>query len=278
MNRRQSKRNEEKAVFEAFLDLRPDFAGEPIERWQLAESDPPDVVCWSRSGKTIGVELVEWLHEGEMSAGKKRESAEQHILDAIGEQPLNTSKYFKLVILHPRGCAQNIGRGEKAPFRAALIDLVADVDRRWPDEPSWHYARGCRIKDLKGWPPLDKYLNMVHFVPGERDYGEAFNWIVTPGHVDTFDDATMVKPLPKVLSKKIAKYRARPMSTCCDDLGLLVYFSQGVKYNSPFATPRRPLEKLVGDVCLALPQDHRVFRFGYLYLAIRPEERVFRLW
>ena len=40
----------------------PDFAGEQIAHCRLADSDPPDILCSTVSGRTVGVELGEWLH------------------------------------------------------------------------------------------------------------------------------------------------------------------------------------------------------------------------
>jgi hypothetical protein len=177
MQQTQAQRHEEKIIFAAFYELQPDFAGEPIEDWKLADCDPPDIVCTAVSGKRIGVELGEWLHFGEMEAGKLREAMERQLLDAIGEpQPLNTSRHFDMVILHPRDLVRITTSPGKASFRAAMISLIADVDRRWPAERSWHYAPGCRIKDLSNWPPLDRYLESVHFHPGQSQRTEGIKW------------------------------------------------------------------------------------------------------
>jgi len=279
MKQTQAQRHEEKIIFAAFYELQPDFAGEPIEDWKLADCDPPDIVCTAVSGKRIGVELGEWLHFGEMEAGKLREAIERQLLDAIGEpQPLNTSRHFDMVILHPRDRVRITTSRGKASFRAAMISLIADVDRRWPAERSWHYAPGCRIKDLSNWPPLDRYLESVHFHPGQSQWTEGINWILPAAHVFIFDNTTMITPLACLLSEKIAKYRTRPMATPCDELVLLVFFNQGVMYNPPIQTPRRTAEMVVDEVRKVLPQDHGPFSIGYLFLAPTPGARAFRLW
>jgi hypothetical protein len=45
--------NEEKTLFKTFLDTDPDFSGEAIAEWRLAEigCDPPDVVCDTVDGR-----------------------------------------------------------------------------------------------------------------------------------------------------------------------------------------------------------------------------------
>lgn len=279
MDRSKAQRDEEKAIFASFYALLPDFAGERIEHWQPAERDPPDIICTTDSGKRIGVELGEWLHFGEMTAGKLREAIERQLLDAIGEpQPVNTSRHFDMVILHPRDRVRIRGSADKASFHAAILKLIAEVDRRWPTERSWHYARGCRITDLTSWPPLGKYLKEVHFDPGQSQWAEGINWILPASPVFVFDDTTMITPLVCLLSEKIAQYRTVPMATPCDELVLLVFFNQGVLYNPPIQTPRRTAEMVVDEVRRALPQDHGPFSLGYLFLAPTSGARAFRLW
>jgi hypothetical protein len=53
----------EKIIFDAFLRIQPDFADEAITSWEQTKADPPDVLCVTRSGRRIGVELAEWLNE-----------------------------------------------------------------------------------------------------------------------------------------------------------------------------------------------------------------------
>jgi hypothetical protein len=149
MNQSQAQRDEEKAVFAAFLAVQPGFAGEPIKDWQLAASDPPDVICCTASGRMIGVELGEWLHEREMGDGKLREKSGQQLIEAIGEpQPLNTSSHFDMVILHPQERVRLKVGSDRVAFRQAVLKLIHEVDLRWPQEPSWQSPQGCRMNDL----------------------------------------------------------------------------------------------------------------------------------
>src|SRR2546422_1051704 len=55
------KREHERALFTAFLDLAPEFAGERLDVWQQPEdeSDFPDIIARSITGRKIGVELGE---------------------------------------------------------------------------------------------------------------------------------------------------------------------------------------------------------------------------
>jgi hypothetical protein len=279
MNQSQAQRDEEKAVFDAFLVLQPDFAGEPIAHWHLADSDPPDIVCSTVSRRIVGVELGEWLHFAEMKAGKLREAIDRQLLDAIGaSQPLNTSDHFDMVILHPKDRVRIDAGPDRAAFREALFMLIADVDRRWPAGRPWHYAAGCRIRDLTPWPPLSVYLREVQFHPGTTKWGGGIDWILPPALLDWFDDQTMAEPLLQLISDKLGRYRKRPMATSCDELVLLVFFNQGLMYNSPLQSPRRPVSKLVEDVRRRLPDDRRPFQKAFLFLAQSPGDVSFCLW
>lgn len=277
MNWSQVKRNYEEDIFKAFLASVPGFAGEPIDSWQLAGQDPPDIVCLTGSGRRIGVELGEWLHRGEMSAAKLRETIDKQLLDAIGPQPLNTSQHFDMVTLYPKDRVR-LGGKDQGPFRAALLSLISDVDKRWPTERRWHYARGCRIADLSRWPALDKHLESVHFHPGQSHRSAGIDWIVPATPFLLFDDTTMMKPLATLLARKIEKYQRRPMPPSCDEFVLLVFFNQGVAYNTPIQTPRRPIHRVVRDILSCLPQGRQPFGKGYLFLAPTPGSQAIQLW
>jgi hypothetical protein len=241
--------------------------------------DPPDILCETVSGRTVGVELGEWLHFAEIKAGKLREAINQQLLDAIGTpQPLNTSDHFDMVILHPRDRVRIVAGLGRVAFRHAVFSLLAEINMRWPTEPSWHYSAGYREIDLARWPLLGRYLREVQFHPGKTKWEEGIDWILPPGHMDTFDDQTMTAPLLDLLSTKIVKYRTRPMEAECDEFVLLVFFNQGLIYNSPLQTPRRKAKAIVDDVRSAMPPDRGIFSRAYLFLAPSPGAQVFRLW
>ena len=81
----------EKPIFEAFLKVYPDFAGEPIKEWDVVNEwyskrsiprlpqpfdERPDVIAVTSSGKRIGIELKSWVNREQITeARKKKESA-----------------------------------------------------------------------------------------------------------------------------------------------------------------------------------------------------------
>lgn len=126
-----------------------------------------------------------------MKAGKLREEKERKLLDAIGvPQPMNTSKNFWLAVFFPRAKV-NITPSEYPEFRQSLLRLIEHVDVTWPRE---HRGRSYRFAELNRFPPLDKQLEQVRFVPGNA-LTSGVDWIVPVAPTDSFDDRTMADPL-----------------------------------------------------------------------------------
>src|SRR5881628_2506419 len=97
-------REYEAAVFKAFLNIKPDFADEPISGWTQPadEKEFPDVICTTESKKRIGVEIGEWLNEEQLTHAKSMERVQAAYLQAIGSQGDNTTDNIYFIWLHPR--------------------------------------------------------------------------------------------------------------------------------------------------------------------------------
>ena len=263
-------KHEEEALFEAFMKVCPRFADEEVE-WSLAECDPPDVICITTSGRRVGVEICQWAHEGEMKAGRLREEKERKLLDAIGvPQPMNTSKNFRLAVFFPRAKV-NITPSEYPVFRQSLLRLIAHVDAAWPTEDR---GRNYRFAELNRFPPLDKHLEQVRFVPGKALTSDV-DWIVPVVPADSFDDRTMADPLLERLSKK--KQQCRALKANCDELYLLIAYDQALPYCSPIETPRRRVIETAREAAAALAADRGPFSRAFLFIGVEPGRRVYRL-
>jgi hypothetical protein len=116
---KSKKRKHEKAIFEAFLRVLPNFAGEPIQgeaKQPADEKEFPDVVCTTISGKRIGVELGEWFNEQELRSIKSMEGIQKSILDAIGPQGNNETGNIYVVWPKAKVKARiKIGRRNRFP-------------------------------------------------------------------------------------------------------------------------------------------------------------------
>ena len=71
---------------------------------------------------------------------------------------------FEFVIL---GAKERVpfNKSDASAFGRGFISLVADVERRWPGEPWWHYPNGCFVDDFSDYPVVQKYITLAHFFP-----------------------------------------------------------------------------------------------------------------
>jgi hypothetical protein len=264
-------KREEWALFQAFLETCPRFAGAEIGEWSLAEFDPPDVICLTASGRRIGVEICQWAHPEEMKAGKVREKIEQRLLAAVGTpQPINTSKNFWLAVFFPRPRA-HIAPSEYPAYRKSLFQLIEHVDQTWPTK---RHGSDHRFRELHRFPPLDKYLQLITFAPGDAMTPGA-DWIVPVNHVDSFDSRTMVDPLLVQLRKKA--HRCRALKTPCDEVHLVVAYDQALGYCSPIATPQRRISEIAKEASVAFAAISHPFTGALLFIAIEPGRKVYRI-
>lgn len=60
---RLTKEEREKRIFDAFIAIDPNFAGEKVICFRGEE--PPDFICEGKRNRRIGIELIEWLHHSQ---------------------------------------------------------------------------------------------------------------------------------------------------------------------------------------------------------------------
>lgn len=247
------KRQEEKAIFEAFLQERPRFAGEPIKKWEQPkdEKEFPDVTCFTITGRKIGVELDRWLNEPQIRHAKKIERIHNSIRSALGNQGHNATKNIRFVMLCPKSNV-HVKPNHYDSFRKELFRYIEEVDDRLLNEPLRHNPPGYRatFDDLSSFPILQKYLHSILFVP-RKSYTECLpnvrplqepwqpgqNWIDLPPLLHgsfSFDD--MFQTLIDSIARKNKQYS--PIGTGFDSLYLIVYYNPlAAKYNPPAEPP-----------------------------------------
>jgi len=242
-----SKREHEKAIFQAFMKVSPEFAGEKISKWHQPadETDFPDIVCTSQSGRRIGVELGEWLNEGQIGAAKGLDRIQKSMLEAIGTQGDNNTEYIYHVWLFPKAKAR-VKTQDADPFREELFSYIQEVVRRWAQERFWQSPQGFRAgaEDLSNHPALRKYLKGMRLFPShwydvkrpnslkvKQKWPPGQNWIFFRARGGAFSQNTMLHPLFKLLSGKKKHYSSA--STGFDYLVLLVFYNSAMIYNGP---------------------------------------------
>jgi len=285
------KRDHEKAIFEAFRGVCPDFAGEPIQgeaKQPADETEFPDVICTTVSGKRIGVELGQWFNEQELRTAKSMERIQNSILDAIGSQGDNETDNIYVVFLRPRVKAR-IKSEDKTAFRKEIFQCIAEADKRWGSEGFRYGPQGyeAQAEDLMGFPHLAKYLAAIRFFPrqwyfgwppngyvSKRTWSPGYNWIIFPARGGSYSEDTMLHPLLELIAQKQEHYG--DCGTGFDRLCLVVYYNLAVLYNSPVEALNFKFDDAVQVAKQFIGDDPKPFDDIFLFLAIN-DGRVFRI-
>ncbi len=285
------KREHEKAIFEAFRRVCPDFAGESIQgeaKQPADETEFPDVICTTVSGKRIGVELGQWFNEEELRTAKSMERIQNSVLDAIGPQGNNETDNIYVVRPEPKVKAR-VKSEDKAAFRKEIFQYIADVDKRWGSEGFRYGPQGyeAQPEDLKSFPHLAKYLVALRFFPrqryrglppngyvSKRTWSRGRNWIIFPKRGGWYSEDMMLQPLLELLAQKQEHYGN--CGTGFDRLCLVVYYNLAVLYNSPVETLNFKFEDAVQVAKQFIGDDPKPFDDIFLFLAIN-DGRVFSI-
>jgi hypothetical protein len=186
----QRQKEEEREIARAFLQAHPDFAGEPIIRWDLTTHDPPDVVCETASSRRVGIEIGQWANEGQMEA-KSRERRELGIVEALAGLPTPHQKWTAYFLPTLR----QLNQPEYLSFSNAFALLLKSVEK-------WDRRRDLVLnkQDISRFPPLGLYLDRVTVRTVEPIPPSA--WVLPFGSFSFYDDDTMGKPLLRLIEKK----------------------------------------------------------------------------
>jgi hypothetical protein len=262
------KRDHERALFKAFLEIEPEFCGERLESWAQPEdeNDFPDIRGKSVSGKSVGVEIGEWLNEDEIGAAKRKEKTEAAFLEAIGDQGANPTQHVKYVWLYP-GPKGRISPADAQAFREQLFGFILECDALWPKEKYWGVGAVFSAKELAAYPMLAKYLSGIKLHPAREEGKWERNWITFPVNAGFFDQETMLGPLRELVREKTGRYGKK---TGFDDLTLLAIYNQACMYNSPAETPLHSYENAVAELRRLFAENRGAFDRVLLYIALVP--------
>ena len=159
-------RDDEREAWRGFLAAAPEFAGDTIGS-AVDGPDPPDVLCVTRSGKKIGVELTKWVEHGQVASGKARESFEGSYLDIIASanhaRPDRTDR-IGWVWLHPK--PRRVKPEDVPQFREELYEFLARENGL--SDPEWEHPQGAPVQDFIGFPVVASYLERLWLFPRRR--------------------------------------------------------------------------------------------------------------
>jgi hypothetical protein len=122
------KERKERLNFDAFRKACPDFAGRPLKSFRRG-GDPPDFLCFDLKGKRIGLELVEWLEQGQIAREKPLYSLEQEYQRVIRSDKKVAPKSIGRVFLYTHR-NKRLSAEHAKQFRKELYKFVASVNDR----------------------------------------------------------------------------------------------------------------------------------------------------
>ncbi len=284
----------EKLIFDSFLKACPDFAGEPIAEWDVAEEwyvkrglEPPappfdkcpDILAITASGRSIGVELKAWVNREQITAARKQENLQDNILKAIGDLPLNTTKHIGCVWLSPNEV--RFDTQEAAVFREQLFLLIQRVDEDdwWSKEPTSPLNLSGNRGDFASFSILGKYLKNARFHPATLSSTRR-KWILFPSPAGHYSPNEMRETLHRALiaHRSDARYKDPRTRVGLDEVYLLVHYDfKAFAYNTGFAAPGFGFTEAAGLASDVLKGDGGYFDRVFLFHFLWGKERAIRI-
>ena len=224
--------------------------------WDQPQTDPPDILCTTISGR------------------------------AIGPQPHNSSRNIYYVWLHPRPRAR-VKPTDTPAFREEIFKVVSDIDLRWEREEDWQSPQGCLFQDFAQYPTVAKYLQSMRFFPKrhwrpggtiEKTWPVGADWLIFTARGGAYSEEAMVNALFVLIAKKMKKYESKPPQVRMDEFYLLIHYHQALLYNTPVETLRFKFADAARAGTVFIGDDPGVFSKVFLLLAIEPGERVYQLY
>jgi len=260
-------RPEEEQAWSGFLSHAPLFAGEKVACWHRGP-EPPDVLCTSASGRTVGVELTAWVDQEQIQSGKIREKFEAVFLSDVTSELESRPANIGWIWLYDKHLS--IRPVDKAAFRQELYACIAEQSAI--AEPDWEDPQGAPVTDFDLYPKLKKYLDSVWILPRDRMPRLASNgrWILfeEPGGVYTHQ--WMVNAALDRIRAKIDKYGELAYDLHdrhgLNELYLLCHYDdRALQYNTPIHTVGFSYSDLVAKIAGGLEEDHGVFDKIFLF-------------
>jgi hypothetical protein len=268
-----TKQQREAAVFRAFRNAEPLFAGETIVNWTQPQDpkDWPDVTASLSSGRKVGVEMGEWLHEKETGAAITRERHADSVLAAIRDQGGNPLKNIAHVWVRP---SKKVADKDAPAFREQFLACVSSADNHWPYAQFWN-TYTLREEKLVAYPALQRYVEEIQMFPRARfkDWPPT-PWVSVPPHADSYSPDTMLSSLLRLLREKRAHYSST--GTGFDHLSLLLYYDRAALYNSPVEAMNWTIDDVADVVRKALDSNPAPFDSIYLFFAVE-DGRAFKV-
>ena len=283
----------EKPIFESFLRVCPDFAGEPIKDWDVVNEwyakralappakpydERPDIIALTTSGKKIGVGLKSWVNREQIAAARKQERIQDDILlKAIGKQPPNETQNIGYVWISAK--QRRFDLSDAADFRKQLFTLIEEVDNNWSQKHGWRECSHDRT-DFAGFPILGKYLQRVQAEPAIRGRSE-IDWIDFRPPEGAYSPKALLDTLSTSLAahKTDKRYKDLRQSVGLDEVYLLVHYDfKAFAYNTPLDAPSFGFKEAADFASSVLDVDGGYFDRIFLFHFLWGKEEAYRIF
>lgn len=253
-----TKEEKEKRIFDAFVTVEPNFAGENVT--YCLGQDPPDILCTGEGNREIGVELVEWLHHSQTTRASSLKDLERKIQGTNPPNSVTNLINGNDIILSSKGSPSKTYHNI---FINKLFDCLAQI--------TWIVMEEEQIDNFDNYPTLRNYLNCILISPSDVKGGISF---IMGGD---YSSNYALDALCEVIDKKIKKRNYPALRQKLSELYLLIYYSSASYLNSPFI-PDYNEEGIVSFVRKRLTNKTNLFDKIFLFFGLEPKMKSFLLY
>jgi hypothetical protein len=196
----------ERQFWRGFLAAEPGFAGDPIGS-AVDGPDPPDILCATRSGKKIGIELATWSQSERVEYGNVRKSFESSYLQIIESANYARPDRIGWVWLHPK--RRVVSTQDVSSFREELYEFLARENGL--SDPDWDQPHGASVGTFDGFPTVAEYLESVWIFPRRElaNLSVGQSWIKFENSGAAFAPSWILGAVVDRILAKIADYEDR---------------------------------------------------------------------
>ncbi len=272
----EDKQTTERQVFEAFCDIQPNFPGRSLKNWERG-ANPPDFLCQDFSGQRIGVELTEWVNEGQIAAEKARQDLIMGYLQIIQSERETPPKNIEFVTLAPNRKAPS--RKGVEEFRRQLFECIGEVDSRW-DSPVSPVGAQPRLQwEFPNHSRLSKHLGCIQYWPVFKSRTPlGIRWIRFRPRGGAYNPEAMVSTLIQIIRKKTAMYKSLHRAQQLSELYLVAYYGSAMLYNPPYHGLNFGFQEVASAISAELSSNAGCFDKVFLFSPVEKNEKILQVW
>lgn len=298
--RQEAKDQTERLIFSDFRHKVLDFAGSPILTWDRGPKDEsgnpcPDFICTTDQGEKIGIELTEWLHEGQMRMSQEKLREEERFLSILGTEREAKPESIGFVSLWFKDGAKFPGPVQKKNgFRHEFYDLLKNEDGKIREGKEFFDPGGFYpVNDLSPYTILSEFLHSVVMWDRSFQSPRGPRWVKSTEAAGAYTPQDSLTALTENIRKKTQKtiYRKLVRDGIVSEIILLAYYEQARWNNTPYhgnmvVDGRQERVSFVNMAKMA--SDHvssnkgpfsKVFLFNYIeFRHENPQDHVFQLY